>query len=126
MTPGLSPVVGQNPAFRLVSFRANGALTDEATYYLFHFGEAAPEWKLEYRFAETWRAQQINFQSFSRLSRDIESKPAVRDRWSLLYSVSRSEGPAITKQTFPPLFCATGNHTDTNFQACVKRIQGGL
>jgi hypothetical protein len=128
MTPGVSPVVGQNPGFRVVSFQANGALSDEATYYLSNLNRvlegAGPEWKLEYSFAKTWGARQVDFKSFRKLSRDIEAKPEVRERWSVLYSVSGAKEIAITKQAFPQLFCATGNNMETSFQACVKRIEG--
>jgi sphingomyelin phosphodiesterase acid-like 3 len=127
MTPGVSPVVGQNPGFRVVSFRTNGVLTDEATYYLSNLNHvldgAGPEWKLEYSFAKTWGARQVDVESFRKLSRDIEAKPEVRDRWSVLYSVSGPKEITITQQAFPQLFCATGNHTDASFQACVKRIE---
>jgi sphingomyelin phosphodiesterase acid-like 3 len=127
MTPGVSPVVGQNPGFRVVSFRANGALSDEATYYLSNLNRvlegAGPEWKLEYSFAKTWGTRQVDFESFLKLSRDIEAKPEVRERWTVLYSVSGEKETAITKQAFPQLFCATGNNTEASFQACVKRIE---
>ena len=128
MTPGVSPVVGQNPAFRVASYRKDGVISDEATYYLANLsqtaqGEAA-EWKLEYEFAKTWGARQVDFASFQKLSREIESKPEVRQRWTELYSVSGADETELTKKTFAPLFCATGNVTDAEFQVCLKRVAG--
>jgi sphingomyelin phosphodiesterase acid-like 3 len=126
MTPALSPVFKQNPAFRVVSFRPNGTLLDGTTYYLSNLDHVsngiAPEWNLEYSFASTWRLSQLDFKNFSKLYRQIEGKTAVRDRWSTLYSVSHPQGNMITKQTFPQLFCATGNATQAGFKACLERI----
>ena len=51
LAPGLSPVVGQNPAFRIVSLNRKGELADEDTYYLSNLDEAVngsqAKWKLE-------------------------------------------------------------------------------
>jgi sphingomyelin phosphodiesterase acid-like 3 len=126
MTPGISPVVGQNPAFRVATYRNDGVISDEATYYLANLTEAtqgaAADWKLEYEFAKTWGARQVDFASFRKLAREIESKPDVRERWTELYSVSGKEETALTKKTFAPLFCATVNETDADFQICLKRL----
>jgi sphingomyelin phosphodiesterase acid-like 3 len=130
MTPAVSPVFKQNPAFRVVSVRPDGALSDATTYYLSNLADIlngmAPEWKLEYSFASTWGLSQLDFKNFSKLYREIEAKSAVRDRWSTLYSVSHPQGNTITRQTFPQLFCATGNATEANFEACSQRIKGQL
>jgi hypothetical protein len=127
MTPGLSPVVGQNPGFRVVSFNPNGTLSDEDTYFLSNLSDvldaATPVWKLEYSFAKKWGVRQVDFKNFFRLYRDIETKPKLRDQWSVLYSVSRPEEVKITERSFPQLFCAVGNDVDAAFQACVKRMK---
>ena len=127
MTPAVSPVVKQNPAFRVLSFRPNGALLDGTTYYLSNLDDVlngtATEWKLEYSFASTWGMSRLDFKNFRKLYRQIEAKSAVRNRWSTLYSVSHPQGNAITTQTFPQLFCATGNATEEAFASCVKRIE---
>lgn len=128
LTPAISPVVGQNPAFRTVTFLPDGTLSDEVTYYLSNLDklsrEAAPEWKPEYDFDEAWQLHQLNFQSFRKLHREIERQSAARDRWSAFYSVSHPQAKMITPQTFPPLFCVTDNPTEAAFNSCVKRLRG--
>jgi sphingomyelin phosphodiesterase acid-like 3 len=128
MTPAVSPIFNQNPAFRVVSFRPDGAISDGSTYYLSNLDAVlngmAPEWKLEYRFASTWRLSPLDFKNFSRLYHDIEAKSAVRDRWSTLYSVSHPQANTLTPQTFPQLFCATGNAKEESYKRCLKRIGG--
>lgn len=127
MTPGLSPIVGQNPAFRIVAFQRNGNLSDETTYYFSNLemasGGTVPKWKLEYDFAQTWGLRPLNFKNFNQLYRRIENGSAVRDRWSSLYSVSHPEGNNISRQVFSWLFCATGNVLEAGYRACVERIE---
>ncbi len=127
MAPGLSPVVGQNPAFRIVAFEPDGKLSDEATYYLSNLnmvsGGAAPEWRLEYSFDKTWGVRQLDFRNFNQLYRRIEAERTARDHWSNLYSVSHPEGNNITRQTFGWLFCATGNVMEAGYRACLERVE---
>jgi hypothetical protein len=127
LAPGLSPNVGQNPAFRIVSFKANGTLSDATTYYLSNLDDvlekAAPEWKLEFGYDGIYGMNQLDFKSFSKLDKDIESKPDIRKRWTTFYSVSNPKAKNITEETFPALFCANGNATDSDFKACLGRLQ---
>ncbi len=118
MTPGLSPIVKQSPAFRVVQFQSNGVLRDQTTYYLSSL--SAPEWKREYSFDQVWGFRQLNYKNFDKLYRRIEASPEARERWSLLYSVSHPEGGSITNQSFWALHCASGHTTISDYQACLS------
>ncbi len=123
MTPALSPNVNQNPAFRVVLFQNNGALTDQVTYYLSNLpaagSGAGPEWKREYSFDQEWGMNQLNEKNFDKLYRRIDQSPEARDRWSLLYSVSHPEGGSVTRQSFWELHCASGHSEVNDYQACL-------
>jgi sphingomyelin phosphodiesterase acid-like 3 len=125
MTPALSPIFNQNPAFRVVSFRPDGVLSDETTYYLSNLDEVLngtiAEWKLEYRLTSTWGMSALDFKNFNKLYHDIGAQSAVRDRWATLYSVSHPEANTMTPQTFPQLFCATGNAMEGSYRKCLER-----
>ncbi len=127
LTPGLSPVVGQNPAFRVVTYRSSGVFSDIRTYYLsnlddFDRGQKA-DWRAEYSFGQSWGRARFNFQTFNTLFHEVEVNPEMRAQWMTLYSVSHPEGGAITQQTFPWLFCAAGNMTEAPYRACLQRLQ---
>jgi sphingomyelin phosphodiesterase acid-like 3 len=130
MTPAVSPIFGQNPAFRVVSYRPNGALSEGTTYYLSNLDAVlngmAPEWKLEYCFASTWGLSSLDFKNFRKLYREIEAKSAVRNRWSTFYAVSHPQANTVRPQTFPQLFCATGNAIEASYNSCLERIRGQL
>jgi sphingomyelin phosphodiesterase acid-like 3 len=118
MTPAVSPVVKQNPAFRVVQFGRNGVLMDQVTYYLSSL--ETPEWKQEYSFDRAWGFHQINIKNFEKLYLRIDTSPEIRDRWSLFYSVSHPAGGSITQQSFWALHCASGHSTISEYQSCLS------
>jgi hypothetical protein len=127
LTPALSPIYQQNPAFRLVDFKTDGTLSNDQTYYLSDMAAllngAAPEWKLEYSYAATWQLPQLDFKNFRKLYQRIELQPEARAHWMTLYSVSHPAGNAITPRTFPWLFCASGNTTEPTYDSCVAHAR---
>jgi len=125
ITPGLSPNVNQNPAFRVVQFQKGGILIDQATYYLSNLptagGSAGPEWKREYSFDQLWGFRRLDYKNFEKLYRRIDTSPEARKQWTDLYSVSHPEGGTITDQTFWPLHCASGYSAINEYQACLSQ-----
>jgi sphingomyelin phosphodiesterase acid-like 3 len=125
LVPGLSPVVNQNPAFRVGTYTSGGELADAATYYLTNlntFGGQNAAWQAEYSFGEKWGMKRLDYQSFEKLFHAVEENPAARTAWMNSYGVSRPEGHSITPETFPWLFCAAGNANDSGFQSCLQRL----
>ena len=49
MNPAISPVYSQNPGFRVVSYRGDGTLTDQSTYYLTNLPSASSKKKGEWK-----------------------------------------------------------------------------
>jgi sphingomyelin phosphodiesterase acid-like 3 len=106
ITPAISPIFDQNPAFRAVSFDEAGGLLDETTYDLTNLTEATAKpgtpaaWKAEYTFTREWHLPRLDAASLARLARRIapaprgpragtqKTVPAVRRRWEQLYGVS--------------------------------------
>jgi hypothetical protein len=113
IAPALSPNIGQNPAFRIVNFKSNGALADLSTYV---FAKSA--WKLEYSFDNEWKLRRPDLSNYEKLYRRMETVPATRGRWTLFYSASQPEGGPITPANFRAFYCATGNSTIAGYRAC--------
>lgn len=92
ITPAVSPIFGQNPAFRVVSFDDAGGLLDQTTYDLTNLptaGAGAPAaWKAEYTFTREWHLPRFDTASLARLARMIAQRPAVRRQWVRFYGVS--------------------------------------
>ncbi len=92
ITPALSPIFGQNPAFRTVSWDADGGVLDQTTYELanlFETGAGVPaRWRAEYTFTREWSLPRVDLPSLERLYSAIGDTPELRDRWHALYPVS--------------------------------------
>ena len=73
ITPALSPIFGQNPAFRTVIYDPAGNVLDQTTYNLANLEAAAgggavlPVWQAEYTFTKAWQLPRVDLASLARL-----------------------------------------------------------
>ena len=118
INPAVSPNVGQNPAFRVITVDSRGALQDVMTYYMPSLDTL--QWKLEYSTRSAYGMARINAKSYETLYRQINNSPPVSDKWKMYYSVSRLAGLRDNKTYVRSLYCATGNSTVEDFQACLS------
>jgi len=95
ITPAVSPIFGQNPAFRTVTFDAAGGVLDQTTYDLTNLPQAtadtggvAPEWRAEYSFTQQWGLPRVDLPSLDRLYSLITDVPAEGKRWHMIFPVS--------------------------------------
>jgi sphingomyelin phosphodiesterase acid-like 3 len=110
--PPVSPVYGQNPAFRVVTFSRNGGVTDQSTYYLNN-----EQWTSEYSFTSEWHSQAIEASSLKSIYDRIRDDPEARGRWLTLLNVS-STHDAVPANGVPALDCAIGALDPAGYQAC--------
>ncbi len=121
--PGVSPITGQNPTFRLVQFDSHGKLEDETTYYLRNLteaaGGAASDWDVEYDFRREWKLPGLNAESYASLYERIAGSSETADRWWRFYSTSSEAGRAVAHSSYRQFYCATGSLTADGYDACV-------
>ncbi len=126
--PPISPIYGQNPAFRVVTFTADGSIGDQSTYYLTNLTLASSktkgQWKVEYQFSKMWGAKQIDLATLDTLYTRIRSDQSVRDEWLKLYNVS-SSAVRIPGDAVQDLYCAIGSLDLDTYQACYCRANAG-
>jgi sphingomyelin phosphodiesterase acid-like 3 len=91
INPAISPIFGQNPAFRRIGVAPNGTLEDETVHYLANLAAtaegAAPQWRRETSFDAAWHAAAIDTANLARLNHKIGVSPASRERWFETYAV---------------------------------------
>jgi sphingomyelin phosphodiesterase acid-like 3 len=131
ITPALSPIFGQNPAFRTVVYDPAGTVLDHTTYYLANLEAAAAgggppsSWQAEYTFTQAWHLPRVDVESVARLYVMTADVPEYRDRWHDFYAVSSptywSADPAGGERaTRAPLayHCAIGNVALSGYGQC--------
>jgi sphingomyelin phosphodiesterase acid-like 3 len=125
--PALSPIFGQNPAFRTVVFDRSGSILDQTTYDLANLAEAGPgvppKWQAEYTFSREWRLPQVDLPSLERLYAMITSVPEDRSRWHRLFAVSSPVYWGLAPggnaaHTLRAYDCATGHARPADFEQC--------
>ncbi len=125
ITPALSPIFGQNPAFRIVDFDRAGTILDETTYGVTNLGEADAaiplHWQKEYTFSHEWQLPRVDLPNLERLYAMITTVPADRTQWHTLFAVSspvywtENGGGADEVRAND---CATGHALPTDFRQC--------
>jgi sphingomyelin phosphodiesterase acid-like 3 len=112
INPAISPIYGQNPAFRVVTFTTDGSLTDQSTYYLNN-----QLWTREYSFATEWQSPSLNVNSLNRIDERIKDEPKARARWLTLLNVSSTHDP-VPPNGVQSLDCAIAALEPDSYQAC--------
>lgn len=118
LTPGVSPNVGQNPAFRVVTVDTHARPQDVRVYYLAHPGSS--QWELEYSARSAFGLKRIDADSYQSLFRNIQLSPDIARKWRLYYSTSRAEALNSSKSYQRSLYCATGYTDPNDFQSCIN------
>ncbi len=129
ITPAVSPVFGQNPAFRTMVYDAAGGIVDQTTYDLKNLPEATvaggmpPLWEAEYTFTREWNLPRVDLPSLGRLYSLVRDAPAERERWRTIFPVSSAvywsqfsgDSRARAVRAFA---CASGNVLKSDYSQC--------
>jgi len=124
ITPALSPIFGQNPAFRTVVYDPTGTVLDHTTYYLANLEAAAaaggppPSWQAEYTFTQAWHLPRVDVESLARLYVITAGVAEYRDRWHVLYAVSSPAYWSADLRAVPAYHCAIGNVSLSGYGRC--------
>ncbi len=93
VTPAVSPIFGQNPAFARYTTDADGTLRDRTMFFLPNLEQASPTadpaWRAEYSFNDAWQVHGIDAPTLAAINRRIGSDAADRTRWETMFPVSR-------------------------------------
>ncbi len=121
ITPSVSPVFGNNPAFQLLAFdRDSGLITGYATYTLSNFPEVRTSrdahWEKEYDYGEAFGQKEYTPAALNMLYQDLEKDRAVRHKY-LRYFASGT-GKDVSDNDWRAFWCGIGNTEKDGFAAC--------
>lgn len=124
VTPAVSPIYQNNPAFGVVLYdRATGEPIDYAIVYLTNLASAgrgeAAKWAVEYTFRGAYGYTAYTPKTANELAQAIRSDTAVRDDFISFYPVeTASTGPPIDQGNWKAYACAQTELTPESFAAC--------
>ena len=121
INPPISPIYGQNPAFRVVTFATGGQLVDQTTYYLTNLQAAQSNvpgiWTREYSFLEEWQSPRLDATSLNTIYDQIRSDPKASTQWLTLLNVS-STHDHVPVNGVRTLECAIAALDPATYKAC--------
>jgi len=127
--PPVSPIYGQNPSFRVVTFASDGSLADQTTYYLTNLKTASTtipgRWRREYQFSWEWKVRRLDLPSLGKIYDEIQSTPGARAQWLKLYNVSSAKA-VVEPDSIRGLYCAIGALSVPAYASCYCGPAPGL
>jgi hypothetical protein len=121
ITPAVTPLFGNNPAFTAVLYSRNDAsIADYATFYLANLAKVgpgvAPAWTLEYTFKGAYKAAAYDAASLAALAKSLRTDDAVRATFLRYYAVE-GQSP-INASNWTAYACAQTAITADAFEGC--------
>ena len=120
ITPGISPIFGNNPAFSVLQYRlGTGEVSDIATYYLdLAGGGPDPKWALQYRFSTAYGYNNFSAENLQSLAAAIRSDPSVRHVFAGYYATSAPS--PITAENWQFYACSQTEFTSSDYSSCLS------
>jgi hypothetical protein len=121
ITPAVTPLYGNNPAFTAVLYsRSDASVADYATFYLANLAKVAPgvapEWTLEYAFRDAYKAAGYDAATLMGLSKSIRTDDAVRASFMRYYAVEGQT--SMNASNLGTYVCAQTAITAEAFESC--------
>ena len=123
VTPGISPIFGNNPGLHVLSYDHKAfSLLDYTTHRLDLAAGSSANWKEEYRFSRAYTLFPVTSANLETLSRSLREEAQTRATYIDYYNVGNPAIPQMTDRTWPLYWCAIGHLTAASFQTCVENF----
>jgi sphingomyelin phosphodiesterase acid-like 3 len=115
VTPSVSPVFGNNPAFEIVDVGRDGSV---AGYTAWHLPNVTLPWAREYSFAEAYGKRTYDTAALTELAAAIGNDAASREKYFGYYSSGNTKSTAEALAKWPGYWCGLQAITGSAFTPC--------
>jgi len=115
VTPSVTPIFGNNPAFEIVDVRRNG---DIAGYTAWHLPNVTLPWTREYSFDEAYAKTKYDTASLMQLATAIGSDSATREQYFGYSSSGAAKSTASALAAWKGYWCGLTAMTGNAFTTC--------
>jgi hypothetical protein len=138
ITPSVTPVFGNNPAFEVVEVKRNGEVSG---YTAHHLPNVTLPWAREYAFAEAYDKGRYDTGALTQIASAIQTDPATRQQYFTYLSsgAPKSTAGALAKwqgywcgltimnpAAFTNCYCEVAPHANAEFQKRIEEIDSRL
>jgi hypothetical protein len=122
VTPAISPLFGNNPAFEVFTYdRDDLAVSDYTTYYLPVAGaseEDPPSWQVEYRFSEAYSVPDFSVPTLTELWPHLRGAGDPKMLYERYYDAGNEAATDFSDDNWFAYWCAIGAVTASDFLTC--------
>ncbi|MDB5036092.1 MAG: hypothetical protein JWQ98_3333 [Chlorobi bacterium] len=119
ISPAVSPVYDNNPAFQIFQFSpVTAAIHNYTTEYVDLNASEGWGWKKEYDFASAYGLPGYSVSTLSTLARLIDADIRTRAHYQRYFSVSSTFGNALTDRTWRAFWCGIDHWKSDDFVGC--------
>lgn len=115
ITPSVTPIFGNNPAFEIVDVQRNG---DISGYTAWHLPNVTPPWVREYSFDEAYSKTKYDTATLTQLAAAIGNDAATREQYFDHSSSGAPKSTASALETWQGYWCGLTAMTGSTFTAC--------
>lgn len=115
MTPSVSPIFGNNPAFEIIDVRRSGDIAD---YTAWHLPNVTLPWSREYAFDEAYAKSRYDAATLTELAAAIGSDPATRQKYFAYSSSGNAKSAADALAKWQGYWCGLQAMTESAFTTC--------
>jgi sphingomyelin phosphodiesterase acid-like 3 len=115
ITPSVTPVFGNNPAFEIVDVTRAGGITD---YTAYHLPNVALPWSREYSFDEAYAKHSYTTATLTDLERAIGKDPTTRTKYFDYYSSGAPKASADALAKWRGYWCGLRTMPAATFTTC--------
>jgi hypothetical protein len=121
ISPSISPVFGNNPAFQIVEYNRNNAnFTDYTTYYIDLEKADKAKWKGEYRFTESYPVKDMSAYGYDSLFVYICNNDKYFNNYAKHYGASSTHATQISHGNWAWYNCGISSTLPNQYESCVK------
>jgi sphingomyelin phosphodiesterase acid-like 3 len=121
ITPAVSPIFGNNPAFSVMTYNLTTASVSDITTFFVALSSTTPSWSKEYQFDSAYGVSSFNAANLSTTAAAIGSGGRARTTFENNYAVS-AHSP-INSSNFLFYSCAQTHFTSASYSDCVCGAQ---
>ena len=122
ISPSISPVFGNNPAFQIVDYNIQKAeFTNYTTYYIDIAKGNIASWQKEYNFNESYSINDLSADGYSKLLSNIDSDSTARKNYSRYFGVNSTKATQINNTNWNWYRCGISSTLSNNYVNCVEK-----
>jgi predicted Fe-Mo cluster-binding NifX family protein len=115
ITPSISPVFGNNPAFEIVDVERNGNIDG---YTAWHLPNVTAPWAREYSFDDAYAKSKYDTTALAQIAASMNSDEATRQKYFDYTSSGNAKSTAEAMKSWQGYWCGLTAMTGTAFTTC--------